>query len=94
MVTCHAACRLTGERGFKVLKDEFPLIKFQGRGHEASDLKLLLSRYEHWAHRLFPKLTFQDVLQRIEKLAGGKEVKVCVCVCVCDGIWCLHMLCT
>lgn len=75
--------RLTGERGFKVLKDEFPLIKFQGRGHEASDLKLLLSRYEHWAHRLFPKMTFQDVLGRIDKLAGDKEVKVCVCVSLC-----------
>ena len=63
-----------------MLKNEFPLIKFRGKGHEASDLKLLMSRYEHWAHRLFPKMTFQDVLERIEKLAVHKEVKVCVCV--------------
>ena len=76
---CHH--RLTGERGFKVLKNEFPLIKFRGKGHEASDLKLLMSRYEHWAHRLFPKMTFQDVLERIEKLAVHKEVKVCASVC-------------
>ena len=68
--------RLTGERGFKALYEEFPKIKFKGNGHETSDLALLLQRYELWAHRLFPKMTFRDVLDRVEKLEKDKEVKV------------------
>ena len=43
---------------------------------QASDLKNLLQQYEHWANRLFPKLTFKDVTDRIESLASKKEFKV------------------
>lgn len=35
----------------------------------------MISKYEYWAHRLFPKMKFTDVVERLEKL-GEKEVKV------------------
>ena len=35
-----------------------------------------MSRLEHWAHRLFPKLTFDDFVERLEKLGVKKEIQV------------------
>lgn len=31
---------------------------------------------EHWAHRLFPKLQFEDFIDRVEYLGSKKEVQV------------------
>ena len=33
---------------------------------------------EHWAHRLFPKMPFDEVIQRVEKLGSKGPVKTCV----------------
>lgn len=33
---------------------------------------------EHWAHRLFPKMPFDEVIERVEKLGSKKEVQTCV----------------
>ena len=41
---------------------------------KAEDLKLLMSRLEHWAHRLFPKLSFDDFIERLERLGSKKEI--------------------
>jgi len=41
---------------------------------QAEDLKLLMSRLEHWAHRLFPKMSFDDFIERLEKLGSKKEI--------------------
>lgn len=35
-----------------------------------------MSKYEYWAHRLFPKMKFTDVIERLEKLGDKREVKV------------------
>ena len=35
-----------------------------------------MQQYEHWANALYPKLTFKDVTDRIERLATKKEFKV------------------
>lgn len=43
---------------------------------QASDLKLLMQRYEHWAHRLFPKFPFADVVDQVENLGNKKLVQV------------------
>ena len=40
------------------------------------DLDIILSKYEFWAHRLFPKMKFCDVVERLEKLGEKREVKV------------------
>jgi len=59
-----------------------------------------MSRLEHWAHRLFPKLSFDDFIERLEKLGSKKEImasgtSVVSAVCVeqfCGYLmllWCL-----
>ncbi|XP_049831102.1 protein TIPIN homolog [Schistocerca gregaria] len=70
--------RLMGPRGIAVLEDTFKDFQFSGKGFEKSDLNQLMKRLEHWAHRLFPKFTFDDCLQKIETLGHKKEVKTYV----------------
>ena len=35
----------------------------------------MISQYEYWSHRLFPKMKFNDVIERLEKLGEKREVK-------------------
>lgn len=70
--------KLMGERGIPALQKEFEHVKFKGRGHEVEDLDSLLSHLEHWAHRLHPKMTFDDCLEKIERLGHKKEIQVCM----------------
>lgn len=43
---------------------------------KAQDLGIVMRYLEHWTHRLFPKMPFDEVLERIEKLGTKKEVQV------------------
>ena len=43
---------------------------------QAQDLALLMRNMEHWAHRLFPKMPFDEVLERVERLGAKREVQV------------------
>ncbi|XP_033749711.1 TIMELESS-interacting protein-like [Pecten maximus] len=72
------ATRLCGERGIPILPKTFQGIKFKGKGHEAKDLGVIMRYLEHWAHRLFPKMPFDEVLERIERLGTKKEVQSCI----------------
>nr|XP_035114857.1 TIMELESS-interacting protein isoform X2 [Callithrix jacchus] len=45
---------------------------------KAEDLKTLIRHMEHWAHRLFPKLQFEDFIDRVEYLGSKKEVQTCL----------------
>ncbi|XP_069841975.1 TIMELESS-interacting protein [Dendropsophus ebraccatus] len=72
------AQRLTSQRGLPALRTLFDGTKFKGKGHEAEDLKVLIRQMENWAHRLFPKLQFEDFLNRLETLGNKKEVQTCL----------------
>ncbi|XP_051836774.1 TIMELESS-interacting protein [Antechinus flavipes] len=72
------AQRLISERGLPALRHVFDKVKFKGKGYEAEDLKTLIRHMEHWAHRLFPKLQFEDFISRIEHLGNKKEVQTCL----------------
>ncbi|NXY31772.1 TIPIN protein, partial [Pomatorhinus ruficollis] len=72
------AQRLISERGLPALRHMFDNVKFRGKGHEAEDLKTLMQHMEHWAHRLFPKLQFEDFIDRVESLGSKKEVQTCL----------------
>ncbi|XP_004718145.2 TIMELESS-interacting protein [Echinops telfairi] len=72
------AQRLISERGLPTLRHVFDKTKFKGKGHEAEDLKKLIRHMEHWAHRLFPKLQFEDFVDRVEYLGNKKEVQTCL----------------
>ncbi|XP_052099934.1 TIMELESS-interacting protein-like isoform X1 [Mytilus californianus] len=70
--------RLTGERGIPILPKVFEKVKFKGQGNETQDLRIIMRYLEHWAHRLFPMMPFDEVLERIEKLGTKKEVQTCI----------------
>ncbi|XP_059161496.1 TIMELESS-interacting protein-like [Physella acuta] len=70
--------RLTGERGIPILPKVFKNVKLKGANHEAEDLRVIMRHLEHWGHRLFPKMTFDEVLDRVERLGSKKEVQSCV----------------
>ncbi|NXU51866.1 TIPIN protein, partial [Turnix velox] len=72
------AQRLISERGLPALRHLFDNVKFKGKGHEAEDLKTLIRHMEHWAHRLFPKLQFEDFIDKVETLGNKKEVQTCL----------------
>ncbi|XP_012583958.1 PREDICTED: TIMELESS-interacting protein [Condylura cristata] len=72
------AQRLISERGLPALRHVFDKAKFKGKGHEAEDLKTLIRHMEHWAHRLFPKLQFEDFIDRVEYLGNKKEIQTCL----------------
>ncbi|XP_065341429.1 TIMELESS-interacting protein [Cloeon dipterum] len=68
--------RLMGPRGLLALEAEMKDVKLKGRGHELQDLELVLGKMQHWAHRLFPSYTFDDCLDKMEKLGSKKNVMV------------------
>ncbi|KAG7483495.1 TIMELESS-interacting protein [Solea senegalensis] len=70
--------RLISERGLPALRTLFDDVHFKGKGHEAADLWLLMQKMENWAHRLYPKLQFDDFIDKVEKLGAKKEVQTCL----------------
>jgi len=66
--------RITGQRGVIQLENVFKDFKPKGPGHEFEDLDRVMKGMEHWAHRLYPKLPFDDVMKRISVL--GKKMQV------------------
>ncbi|XP_026860583.2 TIMELESS-interacting protein isoform X2 [Electrophorus electricus] len=70
--------RLLSERGLPALRTLFDDVKFKGKGHEAEDLKVLMQKMENWAHRLCPKLQFEDFIDKLEILGGKKDVQTCL----------------
>lgn len=66
---------LMGARGLPALRAMTHQLKFKGVDHEYEDLNLLMSKLEHWAHRLYPKYTFTDTLEKLETLSGKAQIK-------------------
>ena len=54
---------LVGPDGISVLYEKFGKIPFKGKGHERSDLRLLMTKYEEWATKLCPVCRAQHVGQ-------------------------------
>ncbi|XP_078386275.1 TIMELESS-interacting protein [Cetorhinus maximus] len=72
------AQRLVSDRGLPALRNLFNNVRFKGKGHESEDVKTLLWHMEHWAHRLYPKLQFEDFIDKVEALGSKKEVQSCL----------------
>jgi len=64
--------RLRGPRGLSVLPTWFENIQLKGKGHESEDLNAVINRLEQWTHRLFPRYTFDDSIDKLEKLGKKK----------------------
>ncbi len=61
-----------------MLRNESQYIQFQGKGHEAADLKKLMTYYTIWANNLYPKFRFKDFARKVGKQASKTRVKVVV----------------
>ncbi|XP_054864804.1 TIMELESS-interacting protein isoform X3 [Amphiprion ocellaris] len=70
--------RLISERGLPALRTLFDNVTFKGKGHEVENLRLLMQKMENWAHRLYPKMQFEDFIDKVEKLGSKKEVQTCL----------------
>lgn len=70
--------RLKGPKGIHTIEKYFDGFKFHDHGNEKVDLDRVMKRLEHWGHRLFPKLQFDDFLDRLEKLGSKKDLQVFV----------------
>ena len=68
--------RLCGPRGIRAIHATFQDVQLRGKGYEKSDLDIILKKTEHWAHRLFPKMPFQECIEKVEKLGTKKAVQV------------------
>ena len=51
------------------------VVKIRGKGHELEDLTNICKAYEHWAHRLYPKMRCEDVLEKVEVLGMKNQTK-------------------
>ena len=47
---------------------------FRLEGKEYEDLDVVINKMKHWAHRLYPKLPFDDVTKQIGNL--GKKMQI------------------
>jgi len=68
--------RLKSEKGLdQLIQQHGHLVKkLKGKGHEAEDLDKIMFCLEHWGHRLFPKLNFDDFLEKCEVLGHKKPI--------------------
>lgn len=69
------ADRLRGPRGLATLQKVFEDVKFKGKNNEKEYLDKVMWKLEHWCHRLYPKLQYDECLYRIEKLGNKKLVR-------------------
>lgn len=68
--------RVCSQRGILAVAENFQNVKLKGKGYEKTDLDLILSKMEHWAHRLFPKLSFDDCVEQVAKLGNNRSIQV------------------
>ena len=57
--------KLFSDRGLSAIPSHVKPLKFKGKGHELEDITNICKAYEHWAHRLYPKMTFKDVIEKV-----------------------------
>ena len=60
--------KLFSDRGLSAIPEHVNSMKFKGKGHELEDISKICKAYEHWAHRLYPKMRFKDVLEKVRCL--------------------------
>lgn len=51
-------------------------LKFRGKGHEYTDMTILLNMYQLWLDDLYPKAKFKDGLIMVEKVGHSKRMQI------------------
>ncbi|KAG5645243.1 hypothetical protein DXG03_006660 [Asterophora parasitica] len=72
--------RLLGPTGFPKLIKDTKDFKIKGKGYEVTDMNRLLQVYGYWTHEMYPKTTFRDTVERVEKLCHSKRMNVALSV--------------
>ncbi|KAJ1346314.1 hypothetical protein KIN20_001072 [Parelaphostrongylus tenuis] len=67
---------LMGPKGIQALRHSFKSFKPDPNKDPYDNLDVMLRKYEHWAHCMFPKLKFDDIVNRCEQLGEKKAIKV------------------
>lgn len=67
--------RFMGDRGLQSVGEYYKGIKYKGKGHETEDINAIMSRMQHWAHRAFPKMKFDDALTVVEGLTKKRIIQ-------------------
>ena len=65
--------RLMGDKGIQTVEEYFKDWQSKGKGKEFDDLDVVMKKLEHWAHRLYPKLPFDNVIDVIANRLGKKK---------------------
>lgn len=65
---------LDGEKGLIRLIDESRTILYEP-GKEIENLRKTMTLLQHWSHRLFPKYTFKDFMDKCETLGKKRPLK-------------------
>ncbi|KTW31199.1 uncharacterized protein T551_01272 [Pneumocystis jirovecii RU7] len=69
--------RLLSEKGLVQIVHQAPQrMRLKGKGYEFEDLRSLLSYYQIWAHELFPKARFREVIRMIQKCGRSKRIRI------------------
>lgn len=69
---------LAGDKGLAAILKTFPSLKqeLKGDGHEAHDVRLLISRLQMWTWQMAPAVSFPDAVNTLEKLGHTIRVQV------------------
>ncbi|TNN12814.1 TIMELESS-interacting protein isoform 1 [Schistosoma japonicum] len=78
--------RLLSNKGLPALLSDFKKVKFRGKGFEFQDLDRLLFTYEAWSNRLVPRMSFPEVVDRLEAVGNKREIRVALHK-LRNGIW-------
>lgn len=62
------------ERGLKKVLNDFPKLRFKGKGHEFEDLQVLMTHYRRWFKDLYPfEDSFEDLIWKARTCLQAKE---------------------
>lgn len=67
--------RFMSDRGLQSIGEYYKGLKYKGKGHEKEDINAIMGRMQHWAHRAFPKMKFDDTLTIIEGLTKKRIIQ-------------------
>lgn len=70
---------LLSNNGLGYVLEQIPrMLHFRGPGHEVSDLGNLIEAFIQWHSRLLPSVSFQNFVDRVEKVGSTKRVRTCL----------------
>ncbi|KAJ8769889.1 hypothetical protein K2173_008971 [Erythroxylum novogranatense] len=70
---------LLGDDGLGYVLRYFPRhFKYRGRGHEVKDLGNLIRLYSEWHSHMLPYYSFDQFVNKVERVAATKHVKTCI----------------